>query len=91
MTQWLMARTGVLIAAITGGTMIVLAFVGGLVFLAYKGADASTVLSLMAAIVTVINYAQIRSLSNTVTLLKEQTNGTTNKLIEAAIKAPASE
>lgn len=87
MVSALMLNTRVLITAILSGAVVVIALVVGLVFLAYHHGDASTVLSLVASIVSIINLAQVNALRSVISQLRDQTNGNTTKLIEAAIQS----
>lgn len=85
--QLMNVNTKVLITAIISGSLVLISLVLGLVFLAHTHGDASTVLSLVASIVSIINLAQVNALKSVINQLREQTNGNTTKLIDAAIQA----
>jgi len=84
-----MANTKVLITAIISGAFVLCMLVAGLVFLSYNKADASTVLSLVSTIVAALNSAALFYMRGSLNALKEQTNGTTDKLVTAVINSPA--
>jgi len=95
---WAMARKGydemlrdrsVMIAAICAVTFIVVCFLGALTYLAATGADSTTVLSLIATLVSVATLVLHVSTRAKVDTVVQQTNGQQTKLIDAAIAAPS--
>lgn len=75
-------------AAVIGTTLIVVSLVAGLVVLSVKNSDASTILSLVSTIFGTVNLMFLAALRTKVNQLQEQSNGTTTKLIDAAIASP---
>jgi hypothetical protein len=84
-----MINTKVLITAIIAGASIVIAFIGGLVFLSVRSVDSSMLLSLVSTLMSAFNTILLVMTRSSVTALQVQTNGTQQKLIDAAIAAPS--
>ena len=72
-------------SGIIGVVTIVLSLIFGLVFLAATHADASTLLSLVSTMVMIVNTIMTVNTRSDVKALTAQSNGTQNKLIDAAI------
>lgn len=83
----MLMNTKVLMAAIIGGVLIVISLIGGLVYLAAKNADASTLLALVSTMVVIVNTIITVSTKSAMNQLQNQTNGTQSKLIDAAINS----
>lgn len=78
----------VLITAIISGTFLLFALISTLAFLAYKNADASTILSLVSTLVATATLIMQAITRTKVQQIQEQTNGTQTKLINASIVSP---
>jgi hypothetical protein len=84
-----MHDTRVVITVILSGTLVVLAFILAIVVLSIRGADAATLLSLIATLVSVYNLYLLRDTRTSVGQIQTQTNGQLSKLTDAVIAAPA--
>jgi hypothetical protein len=75
----------VLIVGIISVTLVVLAFIGALVWLALNHGDPATLLSLIATLVSVYNLYLLRDTRTAVTQVQAQTNGQMSKMLDANI------
>lgn len=83
MTQAIMQKsTGVLITAFLCATIIVVAFIGALVFIAIKHADPATLLSLIATLVSIYNIYLLRDQRTAINQIQSQTNGAQTAMIQ---------
>ena len=98
-TGEIMRNPKIAMTAIIAGTVVIVSLIVGLVYLAAKGAEASTLLSLVGTLVGTVNLVMLAQTKTSVSKdtaavhdkiaqLQEQTNGTQTKLIDAAIAAP---
>lgn len=84
-----MLNSKVLITGIVGICIIVIAMIGAIVYLSSRSVDSSTFLSFVSTLVSTFNLVLLVLTRSSVTALQAQTNGTQQKLIDAAIAAPS--
>lgn len=73
----MLRHPGVMIAAIAGATLVLLSAIAGIVILAYAGKGTEAVGALLLGVLGLV-LAQLQK-------IKHQTNGTTTRLLDAAL------
>jgi len=88
------SRTSVVVTAIVAGTLVILSFVGALTFLAYKGKATETLAFVLIAPIVGLLIALTRKmakLEQQAAQIQHQTNGTTTRLLDAALPSSQSD
>lgn len=76
---------GVLAVLIVCSTILGLALISGLVFLAWTQRDATTILTMVNMVMSVFLLKRVGDVNGRVTSIEKQTNGHTTRLMDAAL------
>lgn len=72
--------------ALVCATVVIAGVVGVLAWLIFAQRDATMVLSFVSIMINALLYKQLADVRGTVRLVERQTNGTTTRLMDAALK-----
>ena len=78
---------GVLVTVIICGTVVTLALVGVLGWLAWAQRDANYIMTLVNTLLTALLFKRVSDVNGRVVSIEKHTNGTTSRLLDATIGA----
>lgn len=77
---------GVLVTVVICGTVVALALVGVLGWLAWAQRDASYIMTLVNTFLTALLFKRVSDVNGRVVSIEKHTNGTTTRLLDATLK-----
>lgn len=77
---------GVLITVVLCGTVVALALVGVLAWLAWAQRDASYIMTLVNTLLTALLFKRVSDVNGRVVSIEKHTNGHTTRLMDAALR-----